>query len=140
MTQNATQNVKLNYWDDFLGYLAVEAVHGLEYYQANALPSQELEAEIAVYVSGAIRDLPWYFAMPLHVLAGLFQTVCVLLNGGRMSGVSQEKRTRFVGSLRPVPLFGLVWKLVRATGMLRLYDTRADAPSLAANLPLRGRE
>ncbi len=117
---------QLSYSDDFLGYLAVESVSGLEQFTNNELAQADLGFLIASHVCSSIRKLPWTYRLPVTFLGAFFQTLCFVLNLRRMSRIPVDRRARFTKLISHLPLFGLLWKLVRTTAIMRLFDSNAS--------------
>lgn len=100
--------------------LILENIESLNYYKS--VKGQETDEQIFQFVSSVITGLPWYYYLPVMVLANCVGLLSLITAGKALDRLPSEKRSSFLRRLRYVPFFNMLNKLVRSMAFLKLFD------------------
>jgi len=78
--------------------------------------------DIFQFVLNVITSLPWYFRLPVVILASLIGLLCFLATGQKLNTLSFEKRSSFIKHIHIIPFYRMLNKLIRSMAFLRLFD------------------
>ncbi|GBE17147.1 hypothetical protein BMS3Abin15_00983 [bacterium BMS3Abin15] len=109
-------------WKSVLTGIILENIETLRHYQIMKDQNSNTVESIFQYVSGVISTLPWYFRLPVIMLANIIGLLCLITTGHNLDLLSSEKRSSYLRRVRFIPLFGMLNKLVRSMAFLRLFD------------------
>lgn len=109
-------------WKSVLAGIVLEHIETLRHYQAMKGECGNTVENILQFVSGVITNLPWYFRLPVIILANTIGLLCLITTGHQLNLLSSEKRSSFLRRVQLIPFFGMLNKLVRSMAFLKLFD------------------
>lgn len=115
-------------WKSVLAGIILENIETLRHYQTLKGKTSNTVESIFAFVSNVIITLPWYFHVPVKILAGMIGLLCLIATGHLLHLLSSEKRSSFLRSIRFIPFFGMLNKLVRSMAFLKLFDSLPLSP------------
>jgi hypothetical protein len=110
-------------WKNVLAGIILGNIETLRHYQGLKGESSNAVESIFAFVSSVIMTLPWYFHVPIRILACMIGLLCLITTGHTLNVLSSEKRSSFLQRIRFIPFFGMLNKLVRSMAFLKLFDT-----------------
>lgn len=115
-------------WKSVLTGLVLENIETLNHYQAVKDKDSDIVESILQFVSNVIVNLPWYFYLPVRVIATIIGLLCLLATGHKLNLLSSEKRSSFLHYIQFIPFFGMLNKLVGSMAFLKLFDSLHFSP------------
>lgn len=115
-------------WKSVLAGLILENIETLRHYQSLKGENSNTIESIFQFVSNVITNLPWYFRLPVRVLAILIGLLCLIVTGHALNLLSSDKRSSFIQRIRFIPFFDMLNKLVRSMAFLKLFDILPLSP------------
>jgi predicted permease len=109
-------------WESVLTGIILENIETLGPYQTIKGKNSNAIKSIFQFVSNIIINLPWYFRLPVRILASTIGLLCLITTGHRLNLLSSEKRSSFLRRVQFIPFFGMLNKLVRSMAFLKLFD------------------
>lgn len=109
-------------WKSVLAGLILENIESLKHYQTMKGYNSNVAENILEFVSRIITNLPWYFRLPVVILASMIGMICLITTGHKLNLLSTEKRASFLSRVQVIPFYGMLNKLVRSMAFLRLFD------------------
>jgi len=109
-------------WKSVLAGIIMENIETLRHYQTMQSKNSNTVGDILQFVTNAIINFPWYFHIPIKILASIIGLLCLVTTGNKLSLLSSEKRSSFLRRVKFIPFFGMLNKLVRSMAFLRLFD------------------
>ena len=116
-------------WESVLTGIILENIETLKHYQTRKVKDSNIVDNILKFVINVITHFPWYFYIPIRILAGLIGLLCLVLTGNKLSLLSSEKRSSFLRRVQFIPFFGMLNKLVRSMAFLKLFDSLPLSPN-----------
>lgn len=113
-------------WKNVLTGIIMDNIESLRHYQT--MKDDSATEVILKFVSGVITRLPWYFHLPVRMLAFMIGMLCVMTTGRNLNDLSSEKRSLFLRRIRFMPFFGMLNKLIRSMAFLKLFDSLPLSP------------
>lgn len=110
-------------WKSVLLGIIIENIETIKHYQSVRARSSSTEESIFQFVSRVIKNLPWYFYLPVRILVIIIGLLCLIATGHKLNLLSSGKRSSFLRRLRFIPFFGMLNKLVRSMAFLKLFDS-----------------
>ena len=110
-------------WQSVLAGIILENIETLRYYQTMKDEKSSVVEEILQFVTNVIINLPWYFRLPVIILASVIGLLCLIATGHKLILLSSEKRSLFLRRIQFIPFFGMLNKLVRSMAFLKLFDS-----------------
>ncbi len=108
-------------WKSVLTGLILENIETLRYYQTRKNNDASVE-DIFEFITDVIRDLPWYYRLPIRVLVNVTGLLCLIITGNKLNSLSSTKRSSFLRRVQFIPFFRTLNKLIRSLSFLRLFD------------------
>ncbi len=108
--------------------IILENIETLKYYQTIKGKDSNIAENILKFVSNVITNLPWYFRLPVMILASLVGLLCLITTGHKLNLLSSEKRASFLQRVQSIPFYGMLNKLIRSMAFLKLFDILPLAP------------
>lgn len=102
--------------------IILENIETLKYYQTIKGKDSNIAGDILQFVSNVITNIPWYFRLPVIILASLIGLLCLIITGHKLNLLSSEKRASFLQRVQTIPFYGMLNKLVRSMAFLKLFD------------------
>ena len=115
-------------WKSVLTGIILENIETLTHCQTLKGERNTVES-ISSFVSNVIITLPWYFHVPIRILASMIGLLCLITTGRTLNLLSSEKRSSFLRIIQFIPFFGMLNKLVRSMAFLRLFDSLPLSPN-----------
>ncbi len=115
-------------WRSALAGIILENIETLKYYQTIKGKDSNIAENILKFVSNVITNLPWYFRLPVMILASLVGLLCLITTGHKLNLLSSEKRASFLQRVQSIPFYGMLNKLIRSMAFLKLFDILPLAP------------
>jgi len=109
-------------WESVLTGIILENIETLGPYQTIKERNSNAVESIFQFVSNIIISLPWYFRLPVRILASTIGLLCLIATGHRLNLLSSEKRSSFLRRVQFIPFFAMLNKLVRSMAFLKLFD------------------
>lgn len=109
-------------WKSALSGIILENIETLRHYQTIKKDSSNTVDIILQYISKVITSLPWYFRLPIKMLATLIGLLCLITTRDQLHMLPSEKRALFLRRLQFFPSFSMLNKLVRSLAFLKLFD------------------
>lgn len=117
-------------WKPTVSAIAQANIESLDCCQLDDL--KETVRQVCVYTHKAINHLPWFYRLPIKILAAVMGILCLATTARSLESLHPEKRAHFLRRVRIVPFFGMLNKFVRALAFLSLFDN----PSMLATVPI----
>lgn len=111
-----------------LASIILENIETLRHYQNIKDEKGNVVEDTLQFVSNVITNLPWYFRLPVIILASLIGLLCFIATGHKLNMLSSEKRSSFLQHVKVIPFYGMLNKLVRSMAFLKLFDILPMAP------------
>ena len=108
--------------------IILENIETLVHYKTRKGESSNTVELIFQFISHVIDNLPWYFRIPIRILAIIIGLLCLIATGSRLNLLSPEKRSSFLRRIQFIPLLGMLNKLVRSMAFLKLFDILPMTP------------
>ena len=108
------------------GY-ALSCLDRLDHYQVGDEPQQD--RAVCAHVTKAIEGLPWITGLPVKTLLWGAGCIVGLRSGTTLDRLEAPKRLRLTDSLRRIPLFPMLDKLIVTVAYLRAFDEQPLAGS-----------
>ncbi len=115
-------------WKNVLTGIILENIETLKYYQTVKDNDSNLVENINQYIADVIMNFPWYFGLPVRILASAIGLLCLVSTGHPLNLLSSEKRSSFIRRIQFIPLYDMLNKLVRSMAFLKLFDGFSQAP------------
>ena len=115
-------------WKSVLTGIILENIETLRHYQDRKGENSNTIESIFQFVSNVIIFLPWYFRLPIRMLASIIGLLCLIATGHQLHVLSSEKRSAFLRRVQIIPFFGMLNKLVRSMAFLKLFDILPLSP------------
>jgi len=109
-------------WYGVLTGIILENIESLSYYQTAKSKNKNIVESILFFVINVIANLPWYFYLPVRILAWIVGLLCLIATGRALNLLSPEKRSSFLRRVQLIPFYGMLNKLVRSMAFLKLFD------------------
>lgn len=109
-------------WKSVLAGIILENIETIKHYQTLKGESSNTVESILQFVSNVIINLPWYFHVPIRILASMIGLLCLITTGCKLNLLASEKRSSFLRRIRFIPFYGMLNKLVRSMAFLKLFD------------------
>ena len=109
-------------WKNVLTGFILENIETLKHYQTMKGEGTNTVESIFQFASNVIINLPWYFRVPVIILASLIGLYCLITTGHKLNLLSSEKRSSFLRRIQFIPFFSMFSKLVRSMTFLKLFD------------------
>jgi len=109
-------------WKSVLAGIILENIETLKHYQTLKGEASDTVENISRFISDIIIALPWYFQLPVRILASIIALLCLIATGHKLNVLSSEKRSSFLRRVQFIPFFGMLNKLVRSMTFLKLFD------------------
>jgi len=108
--------------------IILENIESLKHYQTMQDKNSDTDKDILQFVSKVIIHLPWYFYLPVRVIATIIGLLCLIVTGHKLNLLSSEKRSSFLKRIRFIPFFSMLNKLVGSMAFLKLFDSLPFSP------------
>lgn len=108
-------------WKGVLCDIALGNVGTLEYFGKQYNSENPID-EICHFIEQSINVLPWYFNVPVKMLACITGILCLLILRTSPGKMSAANRTRLIGLITKLPIFNLLNRLVRSLVFLTVFD------------------
>ncbi|MBI5741704.1 MAG: hypothetical protein HZA16_13435 [Nitrospirae bacterium] len=115
-------------WKSVLAGMVLENIESLRQYQIMQKRNSNTAEGVFQFVSDVVTNLPWYFHLPVRILAIVTGLLCLITTGRKLNLLPAEKRSSFLRSVRFIPAFGMLNKLVRSMAFLKLFDSLPLSP------------
>lgn len=121
-------------WKSVLVGIILENIDTLRHYQAMKGKNSNTVDSIFQFTSNVITNLPWYFRLPVRMLASIIGLLCLISTGHKLNKLSSGKRSLFLQYIQFIPFFSMLNKLVRSMTFLKLFDILPSAPDCFNNV------
>lgn len=108
--------------------IILENIETLNHFQALKDPKKNTVENIFQFITGVISNFPWYFYVPVKILANLIGLLCLMTMGRKLDLLSPDKRSGFLRRVKFIPFFNMLNKLVRSMAFLKLFDSLPLSP------------
>ena len=115
-------------WKSVLAGIILENIESLKYYQNVKAENSNTVETILQFVANVISSFPWYFRLPVRILASIIGLLCLISTGHKLNSLSSEKRSSFLRRVQLIPFSGMLNKLVRSMAFLKLFDSLPMTP------------
>ena len=83
---------------------------------------EDKEAFISEYVSDILKNLPWFYFIPISFLAQIVSLFSIFIFFKPFPKISTERKRFLLKKAKFIPLWGLLNKLVTVLTYLRMFD------------------
>ncbi len=110
-------------WKSVLAGVILENIETLEHFQTLKDKKKHTIENIFQFITGVITNFPWYFFIPIKILANIIGLLCLITTGHKLDLLSPEKRSDFLRRVKSIPFFDMLNRLVRSMAFLKLFDS-----------------
>ncbi|MAF25985.1 hypothetical protein CL634_10505 [bacterium] len=108
-------------WAEAVSGISLANLDSLKYYRDQS-DREKIKEDVCLFVNQGIRNLPFFFYVPLRAYGILISSLCFLTKGSLPDQLTPSARQKFVRRLKILPFFGTMNKLIGAMVFLRLFD------------------